>query len=412
MGFDSSLEHFGLPSSGVEYAVYPGWELWGAFDVADVSGDGIKRMIDVIVSPTTQLTFTVGMGYYEFRDRYCSGFGGSSFRIGTEDFGAPAEQPYAERGLVLCWEEDLYQPVVYQYYLTRVDSAFALAASTTRARIVGWWYVRVEDVETQPHPPTPTSALTPTPTPTPTPDPGRPSWRVRFDAPTGASCRLGNMPMPCSPDWVAVSPGVVALSFRGAGSGAIWVENGALVEKSVSVRASLGGDAPSVCIPAGCYPASSFGPWSVQAPAGSQIRAVYISQAGATGSELANAFVDLTGGGGGGGDGGGPSPTPTPMSWPGCDDLPPGCRCVFEPPRIIPVPSVSCLWFPPPVDLSAIGLGRTPALRVCFQKYSISLPQLDFMLDRAGLPVRSTDFLNMLTVAAGFYIAIRLVRRG
>jgi hypothetical protein len=70
------------------------------------------------------------------------------------------------------------------------------------------------------------------------------------------------------------------------------------------------------------------------------------------------------------------------------------------------------LWFPPSVDLSPIGLGRTPALRVCFQKYTISLPQLDFLLDRAGLPIRSSDFLNMLTVAAGFYIAIRLIRRG
>jgi hypothetical protein len=220
------------------------------------------------------------------------------------------------------------------------------------------------------------------------------------------------MPMPCSPDWVAVSPGVVALLFQGAGSGAIWVENGALVDKDVSVRASLGGDAPSVCIPSGCYPASSFGPWTVQVPAGAQVRAVYVSQAGATGSEVANAFVDLTGGGGGGGGGGGPSPTPTPFSWPGCDNLPPGCRCVFDPPKITPVPSVSCLWFPPSVDLSPIGLGRTPALRVCFQKYSISLPQLDFLMDRAGLPIRSGDFLNMLTVAAGFYIAIRLVRRG
>jgi len=37
---------------------------------------------------------------------------------------------------------------------------------------------------------------------------------------------------------------------------------------------------------------------------------------------------------------------------------------------------------------------------------------LDFLLDRAGVPIRSSDFLNMLTVAAGFYIAIRLVRRG
>jgi hypothetical protein len=253
-----------------------------------------------------------------------------------------------------------------------------------------------------------------TPTPTPTPDPALPSWRVRFDAPAGASCRLGNIPMPCSPDWVAVSPGVVGLSFSGAGSGAIWVENGALVDKNVSVRASLGGDAPSVCIPSGCYPASSFGPWSVSIPSGAQVRAVYVSQAGATGSELANAFVDLTGGGdGGGGEGdGGPSPTPTPFSWPGCDNLPPGCRCVFEPPSIVPVPSVSCLWFPPSVDLSAIGLGRTPALRVCFQKYTVSLPQLDFLLDRAGLPIRSSDFLNMLTVAAGFYIAVRLIRRG
>jgi len=49
---------------------------------------------------------------------------------------------------------------------------------------------------------------------------------------------------------------------------------------------------------------------------------------------------------------------------------------------------------------------------VCFQKYSISLPQLDFLMDQAGLPIRSGDFLNMLTVAAGFYIAIRLIRRG
>jgi hypothetical protein len=166
-----SLEAFGLPASGVEYPVYPGWELWGTFDVSDPVGYGVKRMVDVIVTPTVRLTFTVGMGYYEFGERYCGGLSGSSFRIGTEDFGAPAEQPYAERGLVFCWDEGLYPPVVYQHYLTRPDDAFALAVSVTRARVRGWWYIRVEGVELRPHPPTPTPALTTTPLPTVTPRP-------------------------------------------------------------------------------------------------------------------------------------------------------------------------------------------------------------------------------------------------
>jgi hypothetical protein len=175
--FGGSLGSFGLPSDGVAYQVYPGWELWGTFDVYDSVGYGFKRMIDVIVTQTLQLTFTVGMGYYEFGERYCAGLWGSSFHIGTEDFGAPAEQLYAERGLFLCWDEYLYQPVVYQHYLTRMDTAFSLAASVTRARVRGWWYIRVEDVETREYPPTPTPVLEPTPTPTlvptltPTPGP-------------------------------------------------------------------------------------------------------------------------------------------------------------------------------------------------------------------------------------------------
>jgi hypothetical protein len=386
-------------------------EVYGSFNVdasyPDEAGKG-TIFLDVIyvgtaITPSQGITLTVGTGPYDYQ-RFAmwapvtAGDGlGEFWSYGALD-GSFRLRHY-------------WRTFVFNYPPASGATVASLSYEANNAIVSGWYYFKVSTGPAQVPLATPTPTPAVTPTPTPTPDPALPRWRVRFDAPAGASCRLGDTPMPCSPDWVAVSPGVVALSFQGAGSGAIWVENGALVDKNVSVRASLGGDAPSVCIPGGCYPASSFGPWSVHVPAGSQIRAVYVSQAGAAGSEVANAFVDL-GGGGGGGGGGGPSPTPTPFAWPGCDNLPPGCRCVFEPPRIVPVPSISCLWFPPSVDLSAIGLGRTPALRVCFQKYSISLPQLDFMLDRAGLPIRSSDFLNMLTVAAGFYIAIRLVRRG
>jgi hypothetical protein len=161
---------WGMPAQS-SYQVWPGWELWGRFDVSDAAGDGLKTMMQVYSSDL--LTFTVGIGYYEFTDRYCAGMWGSSFSIGTEDFGGPGEQLYAKRDLVLCWDENAYQPVVHRYYLTNLDSAFALAVSVTRARVVGWWYIRVEGVQTQPPPPTPTPIGTPhvvTPTPSPTPE--------------------------------------------------------------------------------------------------------------------------------------------------------------------------------------------------------------------------------------------------
>jgi hypothetical protein len=371
------------------------------------------------VTPTIDIKVTMGTGPHEAENFRCpvTGSGGALYLSPGHHSGETGPRGFWEWPYQLCPSFELR---LFSYYYQSSkrwqDSSHVVAGIeyvANSARFEGWWYLRISDVSY----PKPSQTPSPqgTPTPTPTPDSALPRWRVRFDAPESASCRLGNLPMPCSPDWVSISPGVVNLSFQGAGSGAIWVENGALVEKNVSVRASLFGGAPSVCIPSGCYPASSFGPWSVSVPAGAQARAVYVSQAGATGSELANAFVDLSRGLRED-DGGGHSPTPTPLappfSFPGCDNLPTGCRCVFDPPSIVPVPSVSCLWFPPPVDLSAIGLGRTPALRVCFQKYTVSLPQLDFLLDRAGLPIQSSDFLNMLTVAAGFYIAIRLIRRG
>jgi len=164
-----SLPYFGLPST-VSYSIYEGWQIGGSFDVFDDVGNGLKVMIRIESSQT--LTFTVGMGYYDFTDKYCAGIWGSSFRIGLEDFGGPAEQPYAERGLVPCWDEGLYQPTVHQHYLTRMDSAYALAVSVTRARVVGWWYIRVEGVSTSPYPPTPTPGPAPTLTPEPTPGAG------------------------------------------------------------------------------------------------------------------------------------------------------------------------------------------------------------------------------------------------
>jgi len=173
-GYPGSLPYFGLPAGGVSFPVYEGWEMGGTFEIFDGGGESLKVMIDVYSSQP--LTFTVGMGYYEFTDRYCSGLWGSSFLIGTEDFGGPGQQPYAGRDLVICWDEDLYQPSVQQHYLTNLDSAFALAVSVTRARVWGWWWIRVEGGVSSGYPPTPTpmAAVTPTPelTPEPTPDPG------------------------------------------------------------------------------------------------------------------------------------------------------------------------------------------------------------------------------------------------
>jgi len=277
------------------------------------------------VTPTVRITVTVGTGPYDYENFACpvSGSGGVMYLSPGHDSGETGPREFWRWNYQICPSFDL---TVFSYYFQSSkgysQGSFAIAGfeyGAASMRHSGWWYIKISDVSYPKPSATPTPTPVATPTPTPTPDPALLRWRVRFDAPAGASCRLGNTPMPCSADWVAVSPGVVNLSFQGAGSGAIWVENGALVDKNVSVRAALGGDAPSVCIPSGCYPASSFGPWSVQVPAGGQIRAVYVSQAGATGTEVANAFVDLTGGGGGGGGGGGPSPTPTPFSWLGCD---------------------------------------------------------------------------------------------
>jgi hypothetical protein len=425
MSSSANLADYGASLGTYYFSDLKDIELYGQYWInAPVGREGGFRVwanlywLGTGVTPTVRITVTMGTGPYEVENFRCpvTGSGYSMYLSPGHTEGEVGPRNFWGWSFSICPDFPFW---LYSYYYQSSKSFWTDFSPTVSGieyyansmRHSGWWYLRISDVSYPKPSPTPSPTPFATPTPTPTPDPSLPRWRVRFDALPGASCRLGNTPMPCSPDWVAVSPGVVVLSFSGAGSGAIWVENGAYVEKNVSVLASLGGDAPSVCIPSGCYPASSFGPWSVEVSAGAQVRAVYVSQAGATGSEVANAFVDLTGGGGGGG-GGGPSPTPTPFSWPGCDNLPPGCRCVFEPPSIVPVPSVSCLWFPPSVDLSAIGLGRTPALRVCFQKYSISLPQLDFLMDRVGIPLRSGDFLNMLTVAAGFYIAIRLVRRG
>jgi hypothetical protein len=160
-----------MPSESV-YRVWEGWELWGSFDVLGGGGSGVKTMMQVRAS--SRLTLTVGIGYHGWTDKYCEGFSAASFRVGTEDFGAPAEQPFAERGWVFCWDDEVYPPVVYQHYLTAEDDAFAFAVSVVRSRLTGWWYIRVEGVEVQPRPPTPTPALTPTPMPTatPTPSPG------------------------------------------------------------------------------------------------------------------------------------------------------------------------------------------------------------------------------------------------
>jgi hypothetical protein len=163
---------WGMPAMS-EYTVWPGWELWGHFDVVDTTGGqpGFKTMMRV--DSSVRLTLTVGIGYHEWRDKYCVGFGAASFRIGTEDFGGPAEQPFAERGAVFCWDDSLYPPSVYRYYLTAYDSSFAFAVSVSKSRLVGWWYIRVEGVQTLPSPPTPTPVGTPrvvTPTPSPTPE--------------------------------------------------------------------------------------------------------------------------------------------------------------------------------------------------------------------------------------------------
>jgi len=166
-----SLPYFGLPRDGVSYSIYEGWQIGGSFNVFDEVGSGFKVMI--LVESSQPITFTVGMGYYDFKDKYCDGMWGSSFRMGTEDFGGPGEQVYSERGLVFCWDEGAYYPSVYQHYLTRVDSVYALAVGVTRARVVGWWYIRVEGVSTGPYPPTPTPNPTPgSYLPTPTPDLG------------------------------------------------------------------------------------------------------------------------------------------------------------------------------------------------------------------------------------------------
>jgi len=166
-GYEGSLERFGLPAGGVAYPVYPGWELWGSFDVTGSGGAGTKRMIEVHAS--VPLTLTVGIGYHDWTDKYCEGWWAATFRIGTEDFGGPAEQPFAQRGNVFCWDDDLYPPAVYRHYLTALDSAFAFVVSVARSRLTGWWYIRVEGVQIQPLPPTPAPTVTSTPAVTPTP---------------------------------------------------------------------------------------------------------------------------------------------------------------------------------------------------------------------------------------------------
>jgi hypothetical protein len=151
------------------YSVWEGWELWGSFDVTGGGGSGVKTKMWVRASAV--LSLTVGVGYHSWTNRYCDGWWAASFRIGTEDFGGPAEQPFAERGLVFCWDDEAYPPVVYRHYLSASDSAFAFAVSVVRSRLSGWWFIRVDGGSVLPYPPTPTPALTPTPRPTATPTP-------------------------------------------------------------------------------------------------------------------------------------------------------------------------------------------------------------------------------------------------
>lgn len=252
-----------------------------------------------------------------------------------------------------------------------------------------------------PYPPTPTP--TPVPSPTPTPTPG-PLWSVRFDVPAGASCTLGGDPVPCSSSWMSVSPALVGASWSGGGTGSIWVWNQGAARGSISVRASTSGVNPQACVPGGCYPASSFS-WSLSVDPGQPVQAIQLSYTSPSGGDVGNVFVDLRGGGGGGG--GNVSPTPTPTRWvfPGCENLPAGCRCVFDPPKIEPVPLVDCLWLLPPVDVP--GLGRTPSLRVCFQRYVVRFPWFQLITG-----VDLNDVLGVLSVIAGFYVVFRVVIRG
>jgi len=395
-------------------------EIWGTWGGYHIPGQGAANVVNIYIdidswnSPNVadiNLGLVVGLGFWEAEDLGCL----SSNIAGGGYAGWNPSLVRSGDGGGRFWDSPISscprQWRVFRYYFSNIQGTGGhgrmgrIEIQISSARMIGWYYICLNCSSTPP--PTPAPSLSPTPTPTPTPDPAAPAWRVRFEAPAGAGCRLGSLPIPCSADWMAVSPGVVSLSFSGSGAGAIWVENGSAVGKTVGLRASLAGVPAEVCTPAGCYPANSFSS-STTVPAGNQVRAIYISQGGATGEEQANAFVDLSGGGEH--NGGTPAPTPTPIG-----GLPPGCRYEFAPPSVTPIPSISCLWFPPSVDLSWLGIGRTPALRICFQRYVLSVPLLDFMLSQIGLggvTLSFQSFVTALTIATAFYALIRLVRRG
>lgn len=249
--------------------------------------------------------------------------------------------------------------------------------------------------------PTPTPAASPTPTRSP-----RSVWRVWFSNVQGdAQCWVGSSQVPCGSVVSGLQNGASAsVRIRGLGSGEIWVENVGDADGVVSVSASIGG-AGQVCVPPGCYPANSFSgsyPWSV----GRADRAVGIQQSVApSGQELAVASVVL-GSAAAGGDGGGGSvsPTPTTSVWPGCENLPPGCRCVMDSPRIEPVPSVvDCFWLIPSIQVP--GLGNTPGLKACFVMHRVVLPPFVDEL----LPYDLSTILAVLAILAAYYILFKVV---
>lgn len=250
--------------------------------------------------------------------------------------------------------------------------------------------------------PAPTPTPTPVATPTPTPAP-RAAWRVWFNVQGDAQCWVGNSQVPCGSTVSGLQDGAsVSIRVRGLGSGEVWVENVGNADGRIAVNASIGG-AGQVCVPGGCYPANSFSD-SYSWPAGHSDRAVGIQQSVApSGQELAVASVVLGASGGGGGS----SPTPTPpSSWPGCGDLPPGCRCVMDPPRIEPIPSVDCFWLIPSIQVP--GLGDTPGLKICFVAHRVVLPPFIEEL----LPFDLQAIIGVLAILAAYYILFKIVSAG
>lgn len=255
------------------------------------------------------------------------------------------------------------------YNPPRVAYLYADSSNQASSDGVTTWAARLESVP----PPNPT----PTPTPVATPTPYA-AWEVRVRATdwAGLSCTVSDIPVPCYDQWTAVQAGRgFGVSWRASGARSVYLDVrnggspsalGVFAERGPGTMGTLywpGGSASVNRLSRTVYGFAGEGtiawdPWS--APA----------------EDYGLLVVNL------GMPAGGPEPTPTPRSafptptpYPGCGNLPPGCRCVWDVPVFEPEPVAAC---------SGIGgwdfLGlRVPGLRICFIPYRLNLGFFDFI---------------------------------